>query len=125
MDGGGVVASGFGVTWPDAPDPLLFLERLRPVRFLLEFPLGVVALPLVVLFGVGDVVVGAVGSVGVPVVGGVAFVSPAFGGCVGLVGFELSTGGGVVVVWLPAEPPGVEAPGAVDVPGGVAAPGAV
>jgi hypothetical protein len=78
----------------------------------------VVAVPfasLPLLFGLadcGELVVGVVGSVGVPVEDGGVVVSPAFGRAVGLLGLVLSTGGGVVVVWLP-----VDVPGEVDVPG--------
>ena len=76
-----------------------------------------VSLPLLFmspLFGLadrGEVVVGDVGSVGVPVEEGGVVVSPAFGRAVGVLGLVLSTGGGVVV-WLPAD-----VPGEVDVPG--------
>jgi hypothetical protein len=71
------------------------------------------SLPLLLGFvDSGELVVGVVGSVGVPVEDGGAVVSPVFGRAVGLLGLELSTGG-VVVVWLPADVPGEE----VDVPG--------
>jgi hypothetical protein len=86
------------------------------LRLRLVLPLGVVALSFVVLFG--EVVVGVVGSAGVPAVGEFALVSPAFGGVVGLAGLALSTGGGVVV-WLPAELPRADVSGVVDVPGDV------